>query len=305
MHSIIREGKKMAGGSTLPKRALGRELRRLRERSGIRQAAAARAIEVSPQTIGRMEDGHASRPTTLQINGLCDRYGASDEERRFLLDLLDDSRTAKQSGGGWWRAYADEIPGDFNHYLGLEAAACRMTSWQVTLVPGLLQTPEYRRAIIWAAYPDWPTADVEQRLELAARRREKFGDSSFRLDVLLSEAALRHHVGGPGVMADQLLHLIEASAWPNVSLRVVPFDARSAIGLVVRSFVFLEFPVPSNTRIAEPPIAYVEGFTGDLHLEREGEISQYTEAIRRITRVALDEQETKNLVACIAKEYRR
>jgi DNA-binding XRE family transcriptional regulator len=295
----------MTGGSTLPKRALGRELRRLRERGGTSQAAAARAIEVSPQTIGRMEDGHASRPTSLQINGLCDRYGASDEERRFLLDLLQDARTAKQSGGGWWRAYADEIPREFNHYLGLEAAACRMTSWQVTLVPGLLQTPEYRRAIIWAAYPDWPTADVEQRIELAGRRREKFGDSTFRLDVLLSEAALRHHVGGPGVMADQLLHLIEASAWPNVSLRVVPFDARSSIGLVVRSFVFLQFPVPSNTRIAEPPIAYVEGYTGDLHLERTGEILQYTEAIRRIARVALDEQETRDLVARIAKEYQR
>ncbi|WP_280508559.1 helix-turn-helix domain-containing protein [Nocardia flavorosea] len=295
----------MAGGSTLPKRALGRELRRLRERSGTNQAAAARAIEVSPQTIGRLEDGHASRPTTLQINGLCDRYGASDEERRFVLDLVQELRAMKLSGGGWWRAYDDEIPRDFNHYLGLEAAACHMTSWQITLLPGLLQTPEYRRAIIWAAHPDWPTADVERRLELARHRREKLRDRTFRLDVLLSEAVLRHHVGGPGVMADQLLHLVEASAWPNVSVRVVPYDARSTIGLVVRSFVFLEFPVPSNTRIAEPPVAYVEGYTGDLYLERAGEVAQYTEAIRRIAKVALNEQETSELVARIAKEYQR
>ncbi|WP_280462784.1 helix-turn-helix domain-containing protein [Nocardia carnea] len=295
----------MAGGSTLPKRALGRELRRLRERSGTNQAAAARAIEVSPQTIGRLEDGHASRPTTLQINGLCDRYGASDEERRFVLDLVQELRAMKLSGGGWWRAYDDEIPRDFNHYLGLEAAACHMTSWQITLLPGLLQTPEYRRAIIWAAHPEWPTADVERRLELASHRREKFQDSTFRLDVLLSEAVLHHHVGGSGVMADQLLHLVEASMWPNVSLRVVPYDARSAIGLVVRSFVFLEFPVPSNTRIAEPPVAYVEGYTGDLYLERAGEVSQYTEAIRRIANVALNEHETRDLVARIAKEYQR
>ncbi|MGI5223125.1 helix-turn-helix domain-containing protein [Nocardia sp. CA-290969] len=295
----------MTGGSTLPKRALGRELRRLRERSGTSQAAAARAIEVSPQTIGRLEDGHASRPTTLQINGLCDRYDASDEERRFVLDMVQESRAMKLSGGGWWRAYADEIPRDFNHYLGLEAAARRMTSWQTTLLPGLLQTPEYRRAIIWAAHPDWPTVDVERRLELAGHRREKFQDSAFRLDVLLSEATLRHHVGGAGVMADQLLHLVEASRRPNVSLRVVPFDARSPVGLVVRSFVYLEFPVPTNTRIAEPPVAYVEGYTGDLYLERAAEVSQYTEAIRSIARVALDEQETRDLVVRIAKEYQR
>ncbi|WP_280458663.1 helix-turn-helix domain-containing protein [Nocardia carnea] len=295
----------MAGGSTLPKRALGRELRRLRERSGTNQAAAARAIEVSPQTIGRLEDGHASRPTTLQINGLCDRYGASDEERRFVLDLVQELRATKLSGGGWWRAYDDEIPRDFNHYLGLEAAASRITSWQTTLLPGLLQTSEYRRAIIWAAHPDWPTADVERRLELTTHRRKKLCDSAFRLDALLSEAVLRHHVGGSGVMADQLLHLLDISASPNISLHVVPCDARSPIGLVVRSFVFLEFPVPPNTRIKEPPVAYVEGYTGDLYLERAGEIAQYTEAVRRIAHVALNEHETRDLVARIAKEYQR
>lgn len=295
----------MTGGSTLPKRALGRELRRLRERREISQAAAARAIEVSPQTIGRMEDGHASRPTTLQVNGLCDAYQASDEERRFALDLLRELRATKLSGGGWWRAYADEIPRVFNHYLGLEAAAREITSWQITLVPGLLQTPEYRRALIWAAHPDWPTADVERRLALARQRRDKLGDTTFRLNVLVSEAALRHHVGGRAVMADQLLHLIRVSESPNVSVRAVPFDARSPIGLVVRSFVLLEFPVPSNTRIAEPPVAYVEGYTGDLFLERSGEVAQYRDAILDITRVALDEQGTRDLVESVVKEYQR
>lgn len=293
----------MTGGSTLPKRALGRELRRLRERSGTSQAAAARAIEVSPQTIGRMEDGHASRPTTLQINGLCDRYGASDDERRFVLDLVQELRAAKLAEGAWWRAYADEIPRDFNHCMGLEAAAREITSWQVTLLPGLLQTPEYRRALIWAAHPDWPTADAERVLALAQRRRDKFNDTAFRLNVLISEAALRYQVGGTAVMADQLLHLMSASESSNVSMRVVPFNARSPIGLVVRSFVLFEFPVPSNTQIAEPPVAYVEGYTGDLYLERTGEVTQYREAIRNIKRIALDEQETRDLVASIRKEH--
>lgn len=280
----------MTGGSTLPKRALGRELRRLRERSGTSQAAAARAIEVSPQTIGRMEDGHASRPTSLQVNGLCDLYQASDEKRCFLLDLLRELRAAKQAGAGWWRAYADEIPREFNHYLGLEAASCEITNWQTTLLPGLLQTSGYRRALIWAAHPDWPTADVERRLALARQRRDKFDDNTFRLNALVSEAALRHHVGGPAVMEDQMLHLLRATESPNVSLRAVPFAAKSPIGVVVGSFVLLEFPVPSNTRIAEPPVAYVEGYAGDLYLERAIEVTQYRDAVRSITRVALDEQ---------------
>ncbi|WP_255218546.1 helix-turn-helix domain-containing protein [Nocardia carnea] len=302
-NSIIRKGNKMAGGSTLPKRALGRELRRLRERSGTNQAAAARAIEVSPQTIGRLEDGHASRPTTLQINGLCDRYGASDEERRFLLDLLQDSRTAKQSGAGWWRAYADQIPADFNHYLALESAACHITSWQVTLLPGLLQTPGYRRALLWAAHPDWSTDDVERRIELAAARQEQLVGTGCRMTVLLSEAVLRHGVGGAGIMAEQLLHLRAMTELPAFSLRVVPFMARSLMGLIARSFVLFRFPVPSNTKIAEPPVVYVEGFAGSLYLERAGEISLYQGALREIERVALNEDETRELVSGVVKEF--
>ncbi|MFI5719653.1 helix-turn-helix domain-containing protein [Nocardia sp. NPDC051750] len=293
----------MTGGSTLPKRALGRELRRLRERRGTSQAAAARAIEVSPQTIGRMEDGHASRPTTLQVNGLCDLYQASDEERRFLLDLLRELRVAKQTGGTWWRAFADEIPADFNHFLALEAAASRITSWQVTLLPGLLQTPDYRRALTWSAHPNRSSADIERRIDLATQRQDRLSDNTFHMEVLLSEAVLRHGIGGYGVMADQLLHLLELSELPNISIRVVPFMSRSQLGLIVRSFAYLQFPVPSNTRISEPPVVYVEGYTGSLYLERDPEIAQYAQAIHGIRRVSLDEDESRKLVSGLVKEY--
>ncbi|WP_433491036.1 DUF5753 domain-containing protein [Nocardia grenadensis] len=294
----------MAGGSTLPKRALGRELRRLRERSGIRQAAAARAIEVSPQTIGRMEDGHASRPTTLQINGLCDRYGASDEERRFLLDLLEDSRTAKQSGGGWWRAYADQIPGDFNHYLALEESATRVTTWQETLLPGLLQIPEYRREMIWTESPQLAPEDVERRIAVSEQRMKNLRNSKFELNALLSEAVLCHGVGGSAVMPRQLKHLLAVSEAANISVRVVPFRARSLVGLLVRSFVFLEFEMLPNTRLMDPPVVYVEGFTGSLYLERREEVVQYRAATEAIERVALSEQETRALIAKVAEEFK-
>jgi transcriptional regulator with XRE-family HTH domain len=293
----------MAGGSTLPKRALGRELRRLRERSGIRQAAAARAIEVSPQTIGRMEDGHASRPTSLQINGLCDRYGASDEERQFLLDLLEDSRTAKQSGGGWWRAYADEIPADFNHYLALEESATRVTTWQETLLPGLMQIPEYRREMIWTESPQLTPGDVERRIAVSEQRLNNLHNSKFQFNALLSEAVLRHGVGGSAVMPRQLNHLLALSEAANVSVRVVPFRARSLVGLLVRSFVFLEFEVLPNTRLTDPPVVYVEGFTGSLYLERREEVMQYRAAAEAIERVALSEQGTRAFIAKVAKEF--
>ncbi|WP_367947008.1 helix-turn-helix domain-containing protein [Nocardia donostiensis] len=294
--------RKMAGGPTLPKRAMGRELRRLRDRAGTSQAAAARAIEVSPQTIGRMEDGQATRITSLQVNGLCDLYRADDEERRVLLSLVQELRAAQQTGGSWWRSYSDGIPADFNHYLGLEEAATQITTWQETLLPGLLQTPEYRRAMIWAESPNLPTSDVERRIDLTERRQEKLRDNDFCMKVLLSEAVLRHGVGGPGVMKHQLQQLLELDELPNLTIRVVPFMARSLVGLVVRSFVLLEFPELTNTRLLEPPVVYVEGFAGSLYLERKAEIDQYQQAAAVIARVALGEQETRALVARVTKE---
>lgn len=293
----------MTGGSTLPKRAMGRELRRLRARAGTSQLAAARAIEVSPQTIGRMEDGQATRVTSLQVNSLCDHYSADDDERRLLLNLVQELRAAQQTRGNWWRSYADGIPADFNHYLGLEEAAVRTTTWQETLLPGLLQTPEYRRAMIWAERPNLPTKDVEKRIHMATRRQQKLEDANFHMTALLSEAVLRHGIGGPSVMRDQLHQLLNLSELPNLSIHVVPFQARGLAGLVARSFVLLEFAVLSNTRLAEPPVVYVEGFTGSLYLERASEIAQYRQAAADIHRVALDESKTRGLIMQVAKEF--
>ncbi|NNH71646.1 helix-turn-helix domain-containing protein [Nocardia uniformis] len=90
-------------GSTLSRRALGRELRRLRMAVGMQQAEAARAAETSPQSIGRTEDGRSTRLTSFQINALCDTYKASDDERRTLLGLLQEVRSFRERGGGWWR----------------------------------------------------------------------------------------------------------------------------------------------------------------------------------------------------------
>ena len=229
-------------GSTLARRALGRELRRLREARGVKQAAAARAAETSPQSIGRIEEGRSTRTTGLQVNALCDYYKASDNERRTLLALVSEVRAARERGGGWWRAYADELATDFDHYLALEEASNHFTAWKLTVVPGLLQTPDYRRALAWAESPDVPTEQIEMRIEVATHRQTRLEDPNFAVDILLHEAALRDQVGGPGVAADQLRHLADASELPQVSVRVVPFGAPRHLGSMVGSFILLSFP---------------------------------------------------------------
>jgi DNA-binding XRE family transcriptional regulator len=290
-------------GSTLARRSLGTMLRQLREATGMNQTAAGKVIELSPQSIGRIEDGQSTRVSMLQVNALCDAYEATDIDRKMLLGLVQEMREANKSGGKWWRAYADEIPTGFDHYVSLEEVAKRVATFQITLLPGLLQTAEYRRAGEWTMRPQTATEDVERRVELSTRRQERLQDENFTLDVVLSEAVFHHQVGGPAVMARQLKHLTEVGQLPNVSIRVIEHSIGSHAGLHVGSFVLFEFPILPATRLIAPPVVYVEGFTGDLYLERDSEIEPYRNALAELERVALDRGKSRSLMVHIAREY--
>ncbi|WP_067689032.1 helix-turn-helix domain-containing protein [Nocardia jejuensis] len=293
----------MLTGSTLARRALGRELKKLREARDMNQTQGGRVIGVSPQTIGRLEDGLPTKVSDLYMNALCDAYAATQERRRAILELALEVRATRKSGGGWWRAYADELNAGFDHYMGLEESARRLAFWRSNLVPGILQTAEYRRAIAWTEAPAMPPEQVNKRVEMAMRRQIRLQEPEFQVDVLMSECALRDQVGGRGVMAGQLLRLIDAAELPNVSIRVVPFDVSGSLGSLLGSFVLLEFPKMSATGLIEPPVIYVEGYAGDLYLERELEVRRYRDAFAEIGRVALDQDATRQLMLSIAKEY--
>ncbi|WP_062999575.1 helix-turn-helix domain-containing protein [Nocardia mikamii] len=287
----------MGSGSTLAQRALGRELRRLRNLKGIGQSQAARIAETSHQTIGRIEEGQTTRITQLQVNALCDNYGATDEERRICLDLVKEIRASREGKvtASWWRAYADQISTGFNHYLALEDAADRLTIWKTTIVPGLLQTPDYRRALAWAEHPDLPGEQLERRIEWQTHRQERLNDPSLQVTALLHEAVLADQVGGEAVIREQLKFFVSLSERSNISIRVVPFTASSALGSYVGSFTWLEFP-DLISGLAQPPIVYVEGWAGDLYLEREAELQRYMPALREIRRVALSEGDSVALI---------
>ncbi|PSR68205.1 XRE family transcriptional regulator [Nocardia sp. MDA0666] len=296
----------MGSGSTLAQRALGRELRRLRNIKGMGQSQAARIAETSHQTIGRIEEGQTTRITSLQVNALCDSYGASDEERRICLDLVKEIRASREGKvtASWWRAYADAQTTGFDHYLALEDAADKLTIWQMMIVPGLLQTPEYRRAIAWTEAPDLPSEQLERRIEWQTHRQERLKDPGLEITAFLSEAVLRDQVGGRAVVADQIRQLTALAELPNIDIRITPFSAGPHVGRFAGSFTVLEFPaLPSN--VVPPPIVYSEGYAGDLYLEREPEIRRYQRVVRELSRVALDEAKSKTLLSKICKEHSR
>ncbi|AYF77310.1 XRE family transcriptional regulator [Nocardia yunnanensis] len=297
-------------GATVSRRALGRFLRQIREEAGKTALAAGLEIEVSRQTLLRMEDGLATKIATSQLRDLLEYYGASEEIRAQALSLWDEVReqakSAQQQGKakGFWRPYADQYEAHFPHYLRLETTAHRITVHQTMLVPGLLQTSDYRRGVIRIDGPDLSAVDLERRIELTTRRQARLEEQGFQLDCLLSEAVLRHRPASAPAMAAQLSWLAEVGHRPNIRIRVVPFDAGAHRGLTAQSFTMLEFPKLQNGFV-DPPVVYVEGAhgVGGVYHERDDVVRLYGRTILALTEVALTEQETRDLVTQYAKEY--
>ncbi|WP_330229441.1 helix-turn-helix domain-containing protein [Nocardia sp. NBC_00508] len=287
-------------GSTLARRMLGRQLRALRISSGVSAEYARDAINVGKQTLWRIETGQPVRLNPLFIERLCQIYGASEAMTAILLELTEETKHT-----GWWHAFGDTIHKEFSLYVELEAAAKRIVSYQTTLLPGLLQTDECRRALIWASFPGMSGAEVERRIEMFGRRRTRLDNDSdpLLLEAILDESALRRAIGGRAVMEGQLRHLLRVSEQPNVSVRVVPLASETYAGLSVGSFVMLDFPKHPTAHLTEPPVVYIQGFTGNLYLEKPEEIRQYRQAHAELQRSALDQERSRSLIRKIAKEY--
>jgi len=296
--------------TTLPRRAMGRLLRELRVRADSTQLAASRILEISKQGVGRLEDGQSIRMTTAQLKELLDYYDADEQSRAEVLQLWSEVKEARlqTSGrqGAWWKAYADTFAANFDHYLALEEAADQVTTFQLTLLPGLLQTAGYRRAVIHTSSPGISAVDTERRIELVMRRQARLREDadSFKLNVLLSELALRLPIGTLEVREEQLRHLAEIGRLPNVSIRVIPLGVADYPGLVIGSFSLLAFPLQESTRLNEPPMVFVDGHEGALFLDDEGAIVRYQAALADMATLALDEQESGNLILDIAENLR-
>jgi transcriptional regulator with XRE-family HTH domain len=295
-------------GSTVPRRQLGRYLRDLRNQQKITVKAAAEQLEWSEAKIWRVETGKTSL-RSLDVEQMCRFYGAPSDLTQALMGLAKETKAK-----GWWHSYGDVIPEGFDVYIGLEEAASLLCMYQSELVPGLLQTPEYARAVIRSGVEGkvWPEPDdtdeqVERLVRLRIERQAMIRRSSIPMELraVLNEAVIRRPVGGREVMAGQLDALAEAAELPNVSLRVVPFTAGLHDGVMSGPFYVLRFPANGDGQDSEPPTVYVNGYTGDLYLDKPREIEQYTDAFESIWAAAKDERASAGLIRQSAKELRK
>jgi transcriptional regulator with XRE-family HTH domain len=285
-------------GSTVPRRQLGRYLRDLRNRSRLTVRGAAQRLEWSEAKIWRIETGQTSL-RSLDVETMCRIYGAEPELSEALMGLAKETKAR-----GWWHSYGDVIPEYFDVYIGLEESAASLAWYEPELIPGLLQTEAYTRTLIRGADPAVNDAELERRVQVRVARQALLTRATRPpvLEVVLNEAVLRRPVGGASVLASQLERLMEVSALPNVSLRVMPFAAGLHVGMVSGPFVTLRFPVNAEGRETEPPTVYVDGFTGALYLDKPAEIERYDTAFREIWKSALGESATLDLIQTTARE---
>ncbi len=288
------------GGSTVPRRRLGRELRKLREAANLTVDRAAEELERSPATIWRIETGQGSR-RIRDVKDMCELYKAGDKMTEALMALATETKAK-----GWWHSYGDVIPETFDVYIGLEEAAEQISSYQPQLVDGLLQTEDYARVLIRADHPDEDDGEIGKRVQLRMARQAvlRRAEAPPSLDVILTELVLRCPVGGPGVMTSQLDHLAVACELPNVSLRIVPFAAGFHLGMMTGPFVVLRFPANGSGDDSEPPTVYADGYTGSLYLDKPHEVERYSAALDSIRHAALSEAESARLIKETAEELR-
>jgi transcriptional regulator with XRE-family HTH domain len=234
---------------------LGAQLRRVREEASVTAEQAADVIEVSASTLRRIEAGRVGIKAPA-LNALLDRYGVADVELRDTL--LSMAKTGKQRG--WWAKYGD-LPSSYRQYIGLESAAEEVQNFETLVVPGLLQTADYARAMTSEdAFEPSPEA-VERRVEVRMQRQELIASGKLRLVAVLDEAVLHRQIGGAAIMADQLTALLESSKRWNVTVQVIPFR-EGAYASMLTSFHILNFA-------DGPGVVYIEGLTGDLYAEGE------------------------------------
>ncbi|MDL4773044.1 helix-turn-helix transcriptional regulator [Actinomadura xylanilytica] len=287
-----------ATGSTVPRRQLGRYLRQLRNDARMTINVAAKALEWSEAKMWRIETGQTSL-RSLDVEAMCRTYGAPDELREALMGLAKETK-----GKGWWHAYGNVIPDGFDLYIGLEEAAESLEEYSPELIPGLLQTPDYHRALLDKSRPDLQPDEVDRRVQLRAQRQSLVTrvTSPPTLGVVLNEAVVRRLVGGPEVMAVQLDRLAGMNERHNVSVRVAPFSAGAHRGFETGPFILMRFSTSGDGRDHEPPTVYVQGFTGALYLDKPHEIHRYAEAFTESWDDALSKDDSTALFRRTARK---
>jgi transcriptional regulator with XRE-family HTH domain len=267
------------------RRRLGAELRRLREEAELTIDRVAEALECSQSKISRIETGQVSA-TPRDVRDMLALYRVSDADREAIVQI---AREARQRG--WWQKFVD-VPDGVPAYVGLEAAATSIDIYMALIVPALLQTADYARAVIGAVRPDLPAAEIDRRVELRLHRQALLDqERPPTLRVLLDDTVLRRPVGGPAVMAAQRRRLLKDADRPAVTLRVLPTEAGAHAGMD-GPFTIFGFPAA-----AERDVVALDSAADALYLESPEDLRRYRRVFELLLPAALTPEASAELIA--------
>jgi hypothetical protein len=244
-------------------------------------------METTVRTVRRWEAGQASiRPRDLRA--LLDMYAVPADERGELETLAREGRQP-----GWWTPYTSAVRPTFATFLGLEAEATSYMEYSAMIVPGLLQTERYMRAVINAAIPQLDDETIEKRIEVRRKRQAEMFARGYPTHFVIDQACLLRRVGDAEIMNEQLRHLTEVARSRRVTIQVIPFEI-GAHASVIGSFSLLTFD-------GMPPVAFVELLGGDLYADGPDSV-RYTEHFDKLREGALPEPLALSLVDEIRRD---
>ncbi len=273
---------------TVRSRELGAVLARAMKQAGLTQTEAARKLGWSQGRVSRLLSGKRGS-TEVNVSAFLAVVAVTGDERDRLLEICREQDTP-----GWLQQHGSRLPQQLRTLIDHENKAVTIDDFQATMVPGLLQTTDYARALIRET-GTIPADEIEDRVAARLGRQSLFGrERPARFTFFIHECVLRLPVGGPAVMLEQLQHLLRKATRPYLTLRVVP-AALGGHAAVAGSFTLMEF---AEFR----PVAYLESQTASLFLEKTEEIAAYRRILGLLAESALSERESAELIATLATE---
>ena len=281
----------MAGSPSMRRRRLAAELRRLRTEAQLTVEDVAGRLQWPASKVSRIENRQVG-VSPQDLRKLLDLYQAKD--RAYREQLLEMGRRATERG--WWQSYSGLLPA-LGNLIGLEAEAATIRAYEPELIPGLLQTADYARAVIRAGYPGDTKEQIDRRVEIRLERQEALTRTDPpppKVSVVLNEGVLARRVGGPEVMRAQLEHLIRERDRANVVIQVLPFSTGEHPAMV-GPFTMLTFLDP-----ADPGVVNVENVLGALAMEQPEEIRAYEEVWRALQARAVSPDDSRAVIKTYA-----
>ena len=282
-----------SGGSapTVLRMVLGKRLRHLREQAGVSFEDAARAIEVTPLTVRRIEKAEVGLRIPY-VRELLHTYGVPESE---VEDFLSMAREANQPG--WWYSYRDVLPEWFSAYVSLESEASVIRLYEPHYVPGLLQTHDYAAALMHIGFPNETKEDIDRRVALRLKRQDLLAKSEApAVWAVLDETVLRRPVGGAEVMRAQIDRLNEVLDMPKVRIQILRFSVGAHPG-AFGPFHHFRFGFSEL-----PDVVYTESLVGSVYVDQPVDVVTYLEVMDRMSVQAEPVARTRAILAELRKE---